>query len=260
MRGFLDDLEQRLTLAARPDPEPAAEPQSATRAVRRPSSARFGSALGGAALAAAAIGVALTVGHPTAHALPVFERPTTNVDRPGVRASFPRGVAKELVFEDGRAFETPAGKGYVIRTSSNDHTCVAIPDPSAPDTFGSTCGPTAEVREHGLLISAVAQDSSASLTALVVPYGRVDVSLERETGVSSLNADGGVAVVESTAPATLRWTANGRVHRRRLSTPQTPRAVTVMCSDGTSRALPLDGTAPAPTYQELQRLRATACE
>lgn len=162
MDHYLDALETQLHRAAATAPA-TARPRPA--AGRR----RLRLALAGAALATVAAGVAVAVsgtGAETARAaaLPVFERPATDISRRA--GTLPPQLRDGMELQEARAFRTTRGVGYVLRSTDARTVCLVLPDP--PAGFGATCAPAARVEREGLVGQLVAPAPDAGRSEVVV--------------------------------------------------------------------------------------------
>lgn len=224
MRSFLDGLGAELaTLASRypapgqpaPRPSTVQGPAATRRRTRAPTRLAILATATGAAAA-----IALAASAPDR--LPVFNAPTADASPLAGQPGTP--PARRFAWRDGRAFATPDGTGYVVRSSDGQQLCLVLPDAAIAGSFGSSCSELPLVERSGLagelLTQPTKRQAGRSLVAFVLPVGTArHVRLTGPDGVIPVTVSAGVAAARLRSAATLHFEVRGRSRRHHFEAP-----------------------------------------
>ena len=232
MRDFVDASERLLaTLAG----ETVAGPSPAPRTSRtRGRATRPLIALAGVMAITILLGSSAELAQRTRD-LRVWSAPEANAASLSGRPGAPPAASYD--YARSRPFATPDGQGYVVPSHGERSLCLVLPDATLPGTFGSSCVRTATVARRGTIGQMVrparGHQPGRVLTAFVLPAGASpDVRVTSGDREVSTSVAHGVVVVVTTAAATLRYEAQGRVHLRELGAPfREADDVTIACGD-----------------------------
>jgi hypothetical protein len=200
MRDYIDELERRLTWAARTESEPG----RAARIISKAGSPSIRGSLTAIAVAVVAIIalLSLSVGRPPrALAFPVLDRPAT--DAQAISSIVPLLVRNGADLGHARAITTSYGTGYVIPSADGSKLCLAAPD--LADGYGEGCSPVDQARRQGLVLTMISP-TTAELVA-VLPTSASTPILRSASGTTTrLPMSDGVAttVVNTKATVTLQ--------------------------------------------------------